>query len=224
MLFNSKHLAYLKALKGFVALMRNPDDLPSVFKIINGLRHTRAFQEMVAHMLSTPETAALITERYQGPTPNLDELAKLPEGSLGFEFAHHMREKGLQVVFYPVLDVTDDLSYIEMRLRSTHDIWHLITGFGVTAAHELGLQAFMLAQGCAPLATVLIGGGMVRSVFGEVPDGLETPRVMDQVVQGWRMGRKAKQLMAQRWETGWQRPLAEWRQELGIELPAERLQ
>lgn len=220
MLLENKHLDYLKAIKGFVSVLRDPNDLQSVFHITNGLRHTQAFRNMIHRLIETPETGALIRERYQGATPDLQAFKTLPAGSLGHAFATHMLDRGLAVEFYPVVEVKDDLTYIEMRLRSTHDIWHVVTGIDVTASAELSLQAFMLAQGVAPLAAALIGGGLLRGVFTDPPPELETPLVMDAVAEGWRMGRKAKPLFAQRWESGWDRPLSEWRTELGIELAA----
>lgn len=220
MLIESKHLDYLKAIKGFVSVLRDPNDLPSVFQITNGLRHTQAFRSMITHLSETPATGALIHERYQGATPDLQQLKTLPEGSLGHAFATHMLDRGLAVEFYPVVEVKDDLTYIEQRLRATHDIWHVVTGIDVTASAELALQAFMLAQGVAPLAAALIGGGLLRSLFGDTPAELETTKVMDGVAYGWRMGRKARPLFAQRWESGWERPLSEWRSELGIDLAA----
>jgi ubiquinone biosynthesis protein COQ4 len=220
MLIESKHLDYLKAFKGLVSVLRDPSDLPSVFQIINGLRHTQAFRSLVSHLIENPETGALIRERYMGPTPNLDELKRLPAGSLGHAFATHMLDRGLTVEFYPVIDVKDDVTYIEQRLRATHDIWHVVTGIDVTAAAELSLQAFMMAQGVAPLGAALIGGGLLRGVFSEAPPELETNLVMDGVAYGWRMGRKAKPLFAQRWELAWDKPLAHVRTELCIEIPA----
>lgn len=220
MRIENKHLDYIKALKGFVSLLRDPSDLPSVFQLINGLRHTQAFGRMMTQLTEGEHTGPLVRERYQGATPDLQALKRLPVGSLGHAFATHMLERGLVVEFYPVIEVKDDLTYIEQRLRSTHDIWHVVTGIDVTAAAELGLQAFMLAQGVAPLGAALIAGGLVRSVFGEAAPGLDTVSLMDAVAQGWRMGRRAKPLFGQRWEDGWARPLADWRAELGIELPA----
>jgi ubiquinone biosynthesis protein Coq4 len=214
----SKHVDYLKALKGFVSILRDPDDTPSIFDITNGLRNTAAFQRMLATMRADPETARLIAERYQGqgPPPDLEALLKLPEGSLGRCFAERMRAQGLKVVFYPEFPVTSDMTYVEMRLRSTHDVWHTVTGFDITPAGELGLQAFMLAQLGSPLSAALIGGGLLRSLIGEPPPGLETREVMAEVARGFELGRAARPLFAQKWEAGWERPLVEWQRALDL--------
>lgn len=42
-------------------------------------------------------------------------------------------------------------------------------------------------------------------------------RALHHLQEGLQMGWKAGNLLAQRWELGWERPLAEWREQLGIE-------
>lgn len=46
--------------------------------------------------------------------------------------------------------------FIVHRLRETHDIVHVLIGFGTDPTGELGLQAFNLAQNRSPLAVMLI--------------------------------------------------------------------
>jgi len=42
-------------------------------------------------------------------------------------------------------------------------------------------------------------------------------RALHRLQEGLQLGWKAGNLLAQRWELGWERPLAEWRRELVIE-------
>lgn len=230
-----KPLTLLKTLVAIAKLVRNPSDLPQVFVITNGLRETERMQQMIARLAADPGCAALIRERYQGPLPELDALSRLPVGSLGYEFAHHMRAQKLDVVFYPRVEVKDDLSFIELRLRSTHDIWHVITGLGVDVAGEIALQSFMMAQGVSVLGSVLLAIAFLRFAIsgpGEetatatataTAKDLPLSRIMDSLAQGWQLGKAARPLFAQRWEAGWARPLADWRRELGIVAPSQRL-
>ncbi|WP_268964580.1 Coq4 family protein [Nostoc sp. CMAA1605] len=50
---------------------------------------------------------------------------------------------------------------------------------------------------------------------------INAPEQMDnlltQIAIGYRMGAKAKPLIAQKWEENWDKPLSQWRSELGIE-------
>lgn len=215
-----RYVDYLRALKGFVSILRDPDDTDAVFEIVRGLGQSRSFRRLVAELRSRPETARMMDERYLAPPPDLDELLKLPQDSLGHHFARRMRAQGLQVVFYPVFPVTDELSYVHMRLRATHDVWHTVASFDITPLEELGLQAFMLAQLASPLAAALIGGALLRSLLGEPVQGLEAQAVVDAVARGYQRGRQAAPLFAQKWEEGWAKPLRDWQRELGLPVTA----
>jgi ubiquinone biosynthesis protein Coq4 len=42
-------------------------------------------------------------------------------------------------------------------------------------------------------------------------------RALHRLQEGLQMGWKAGNLLAQRWELGWERPLDEWREQLAVE-------
>ena len=60
-----------------------------------------------------------------------------------------------------------------------------------------------------------MAGGILRTMFN-TPE--EIDRLMDRVAVMYRMGAKAKPFLAQKWEQAWEKPLTQWRTELGIEL------
>ncbi|MEH2137623.1 Coq4 family protein [Nostoc sp.] len=93
-------------------------------------------------------------------------------------------------------------------------MWHVVTGFKTDGLGELGLKAFELAQTRRNLAVFLVGGGLL-SILVKAPDVL--PNLLEQIAVGYTMGSKAKPLLAQKWEEHWDKPLLEWRTELGID-------
>jgi len=42
--------------------------------------------------------------------------------------------------------------------------------------------------------------------------------LLDRIAVGYRMGAKAKPFLAQKWEENWEKPISQWRRELGVEL------
>ena len=82
------------------------------------------------------------------PRVDLDALADLAPGSLGREYADHMRLYGL----HP-LNVSPQLLGIARayplgaRYLVTHDLFHTILGFDTSAAGEVGVYAFAAGQG-----------------------------------------------------------------------------
>lgn len=67
---------------------------------------------------------------------------------------------------------------------------------------------------------MLLGADLLhRCLQGPTPEG---PDVGEAVAYGLELGRLCAPLLAQRWEEGWGRPLAEWREQLGIAVLVER--
>jgi ubiquinone biosynthesis protein Coq4 len=203
---------YLQGIKGIVALARNPGP-DAIFDIVDGLRSVGGLEaRVIRFMREMPESAALMDERFDPPRPDAAALARLPEGSLGKAFADYLTKNGLDAAFYREMPIRSDGSYVAMRMRRTHDVWHVVTGFDTDVPGELGLQAFVLAQLHTPLATIILSTMLTRTIWK--PGDLD--RSMDAIARGWQMGRSARPLFAQKWELGWERPLDAWRDDLRV--------
>ncbi len=206
----------LSTLKGVVTLMRDPGKTDSVYDIEDGLHAIEATRLAVEYAKSQPGVAPLFAERYLAPSPNLEALLQLPPESLGYAYAKYITDAGFDPNFYRKEVVTDDVTYFFMRMRQTHDVWHIVTHFGVDVKGELGLKAFELAQVRRPLAAMLVAGGVLECLIKH-PETMS--ELLDQIALGYRLGMQAQPLLAQKWEEHWERPLTEWRSQLGIELP-----
>jgi ubiquinone biosynthesis protein COQ4 len=209
------NIDFLSTLKGAVTLLRDPSQTESVYDVEDGLRHSKATQQAVDFVKSKPEVAQLIAERYTPPKVDIEALLKLPEDSLGYTYASYIKESGFDPNFYRQLKVEDDVSYVLLRMRQTHDIWHIVAGFSTDVPGELGLKAFELAQTRRTMAAVLLAGGLLSTLF-KSPESLDY--LLDRIAIGYRMGGKAKPFLAQKWEDNWEQPLAVWRDELGVEI------
>jgi ubiquinone biosynthesis protein COQ4 len=204
----------LQGLHGFRAFVENTMDLEAVFDLATALAYQDFSLMAIEALKSQPEIAQLFAERYIAPTPNLEELLQLPPASLGFAYATHMKVANLDPEFYRHVELQDDTSYLALRMRQTHDSWHTMTGFGTDPIGEIGLQAFQLAQNRSPLAVMLIAGitlNLIRTNQNLTP--------LVQVLQrGYELGDRAKPFIGQKWEEAWEKPLAEWRSALNVEV------
>jgi ubiquinone biosynthesis protein Coq4 len=208
------NLGSLTTLKGILALMKDPEQTQSVYDVEDGLIGTKAMALAVQHMLAQPGVAELVQERYVALPPDIAALSQYPEGSLGRAYADYITVSGFDPGFYRQIEVTDDTSYLLLRLRQTHDIWHIVADFSVDVAGEVGLKAFELAQTRRTLAGMIVTGGVIRCLL-QTPEYLD--RVLDRIAVGYRVGSKAKPFLAQKWETQWEKPLTEWRSELNVQ-------
>jgi ubiquinone biosynthesis protein Coq4 len=215
LLWRMMQVQTLPTFQPFVALMTGEVGLAVVEQMSNGLLETSSFAPVVAHLKHDANCAAMIAERYMTDPHDLEALLQYPEDSLGYMYARHMQARGFRAeALYEGLAIDSDASYIEARLSHTHDIWHIVTGFGITDIEEIGLQAFHLPQFPYPLAISLISSAMMAAMQFRPT---ELPQLLETIRQGWEMGRRAKPLFAQRWEEGWHKPLAQWRAELNIQ-------
>jgi ubiquinone biosynthesis protein Coq4 len=216
MLFNLKQrLQSLRMVAGLAAFLKHPDQLESVFRVASSLQDSPLATQMQRHLLAVPAMAELIAQNWRPEPIDLDALEQLPPGSLGHTYAHQLRLQGLTPdSLIDPSPITSPQDYLVHRLRETHDIVHVLTGFGVDGAGELGLQAFNLAQNRSPLAVMLIFGGMLSALQNDEP--LEP--LLRALARGFEMGLSAQCVIAQKLEQGWERPLLDWRQQLGLPL------
>lgn len=210
-------IGWFTTLKGVVGMLHDPDHTESVFDIEDGLRGSEAYRLSLGYLQSIPAVLSLMASRYLGAPADIDRFLTLPEGSLGHTFARHIVDHGFDPDYFRKIEVRDDLDWVLMRMRQTHDIWHVVTGFDTSRIGELGLKAFELAQTRRPMAAVIASGGVMRYLLKD-PDQLS--EVLRRISTGYRLGLACRPFLAQRWEDGWERPLADWRAELRVDPAA----
>lgn len=204
-------------LRGLVGLVWSGGDPESFAITEEGLQYGRANQCALDSLAVHPEVGAIIRERYRPAPYTIERLLQCPVGSLGHAFATWMTEKGLDPDFYRKMQVVDDTSYVVLRVRQTHDIWHVITGFDIDEIGEVSLQSFEMAQARSPVAAIIVAQFILKGVFFSP---LTLPRLFDGIVTGYQMGKTTKPFLAQRWEDGWDKPLEVWRAEVGLRAGA----
>src|SRR3569832_918125 len=77
---------------------------------------------------------------------NLEALAKLPADTLGGAYARHMKEGGFRAEYYQDGVPRHRMQFLRQRMRQTHDVWHVLTGFGADEFDEVGIQGFYAGQ------------------------------------------------------------------------------
>ena len=218
-LFNlNERLQSLRILKGLGKFLQHPDDLRSVYAVAASVQGSPMAAQMMRHMLAQPGIAAMIQGQWRPAPIDLNALEQLPAGSLGQCYSSQLISQGItpDTLIDPA-PITSDQEFIVHRLKDTHDIVHVLTGFGIDAEGEIGLQAFNLAQNRSPLAVLLIFGGMLKTLQDDRP--LEA--LLHAISRGFEMGLKAECVVACKLEDAWERPLSEWRAELKLpQLPA----
>lgn len=205
-------LQLMETLKGFLHFVEDPSQTTSVFEIQRGLSHQAISMRNVEHMLADPAIRLLAEERYQPPRPSLTTLQQLAAGTLGHAYAQSLLAAGFDPDFFEVIEVIGNGTYLDLRVRQTHDIWHVMTGFGTDLAGELGLQAFQLAQIYSPLSILIVAAGILHAM------GLGAPiePLLGAVEAGIEISATDTPLLAVRWEEHWDSDLADLRAQVGL--------
>jgi ubiquinone biosynthesis protein Coq4 len=152
----------------------------------------------------------LVADRYVGQYPPIADLEKLPEGSLGCEYAKFLRKNSLTsyAEFSPKTPVREDSDYLKERARYIHDVAHVVLGLSTEIADEAALNAFLLAQIPSPISAVIVAGCILRTALTD-PAALSP--MLDKILDKWREGKRSKTLLSTRWEEHWHTPLGELR-------------
>jgi ubiquinone biosynthesis protein COQ4 len=202
-----------------LAVSTNPLDGAHALDLLDTSYATPFAAAARARLKAHPSILPLIQERYWEPWPSLGELQALPEGSLGHTLGQLLADQGLKPLPDPVIPpgADGDDRYLQLRIRHTHDVWHAVTGFPPTLAGEAGLNGFTCEQLRWPGCALLLAADLIHRVDDDESNsqdnGIDVGRA---VAFGLELGASAAPFLAQRWEQGWQRPLQDWREALGL--------
>jgi ubiquinone biosynthesis protein Coq4 len=206
----------IKLLRAFAAVARDPHDLDQVFALADaGLRADAGrFDQILASVRAHEQGARALRERPRIGQPSLAELEACPPGSLGRAYAAHLRANGLDPAKLPVRPAHDERSYFLPHIIETHDVWHVVTGFGTDVAGELGLMAFYAAQSPGRVPLVILTAGLVSTIRTGMAD---KDRRFDAIAAGWLLGKRARPLFGACWSRLWPVPLAEVRRRFAVD-------
>ena len=156
------------------------------------------------------------------PKIDLEQLSQLPEGTLGYEYAHHMKKCGIQP-----LEISEDLQEeanknpFALRYIVTHDIFHILLGFDTSYPGEMGVFAFTVGQNYTKMLNTVYP--LVLLIFLIVKP-TQINKILADNRRGKALGKQAKCLLTYRFEENWARQISDIRSELGLVLEDEQLE
>lgn len=215
----------LKAWRHMQQLIADKEDTEQVFHIIEAL-NGNAFERNFWAFTNSPDGAKQLSERTYLP-PILDDhswIRALPEGTVGRAYVEFMEREGLSaqgLVDESMKHQTksreydDDMLWYGNRLRDTHDLFHVLTGYNRDALGEASLLAFTYSQNPG-LGVIFISFMGCRTIAKHAPKGA---RVMDCFWEGKRHGAAAQKIIQQDIIALMHEPLEAARKRLGIEPP-----
>ena len=201
-------------------LARNPQATKYVFMIGDTQDNIAESERRLGRYpdpFQSGELEALWQGGYRAERYDLDELLKLPAHTLGGAFARHMRASQLQVDYYQERQPCTRMQFLRQRMRQTHDIWHVLTGYGTDEFEEVGIQGFYAGQYMSNMAAIIAAGAFLKSIFRV--RFAELQKHVDAFCEGYCAGKRAENLLAVKWEELWGESVESLRRRYRINVP-----
>ncbi|HPA37630.1 MAG TPA: Coq4 family protein [Phenylobacterium sp.] len=202
-------------------LLKNKEDTLQVFEIMKAL-NGKSVADGYARMLTTLQGGRIAYERQELAKRLMDDawLDSFAPGTVGAAYRDFIRAENLSADGLvqvsrdggEAIDVAHPHAWFGRRIRDTHDIWHILSGYHRDALGEACLVAFSYAQtgglGWAFIAVV----AALRSKTKRAP---KQPYVRA-IWQGYQRGRAAAWLPAEDYDVILNEPLDAARRRLKI--------
>ncbi|MEE4540215.1 MAG: Coq4 family protein [Erythrobacter sp.] len=215
-----------KVLHHFSKLVEDKEDTEQVFQIIEATKGRRSVRQALAFCQSS-EGRHMLSEDVSIPEllDNHDRWTAFPEHTVGRHYVEFMKREGLTAAGLvaeshkwapPESLPRDQTQWYFDRLRDTHDLFHVLTGYGRDALGEASLLAFSYSQNHnrGILFIAYAGARQLKKVTRT-----RAP-LFSAVREGQRLGRAAARLAHQDIETLMREDIRAARQRLGIGRPS----
>lgn len=216
----------LHALVSSVKLVLNKDDTRQVFEVVTALSRNSA-RRLFGRFVATPYGRRVVTENIEleAILGDFPRLRAMPEGSLGRAYVDFMDEAG----FTPqgLIDAADEagVGLSEFRelaafkrafthLEVSHDLWHVLTGYGRDPLGEICNLVFTRQQTGNPGLKLIVFMGLaaIKLERWSMP-------VLKAAKEARRMGEAVDFLLKEDVEAMLREPLSDIRARLGIFKP-----
>jgi ubiquinone biosynthesis protein COQ4 len=208
----------LNALKNFFSIVKDPGKLDLAFYSKTASLKTASLDSLKTlsyHMAKTPYGKKAIETRLRVTDISIPDLARLPAGTLGREYADFMTRNGLKPYPKDFFCDSTDAQYAISHIYETHDIYHVISGFGMDYDGEMGLQAFYIAQCPGRASPMFISAFLLNLSSQNFWEGRDR---LGAISEGFIRGARALPLFGINWAEYWERPIDEVRREFHVEM------
>ncbi len=211
---------WLKALKALRRLLRDKEDTGQVFEIMGALNGPTT-QRNFARLMATPGGGRLAYEHVELAPKLMDGawLDSFASGTVGAAYRDFVRSErlsadGLAAISRErrgtAVDEPHPYAWFGRRIRDSHDIWHVLTGYHRDGLGEACLVAFSFGQtGSMGWAVIALGAALRSRRRGGHP-------YRAAIWQGYKRGKAAKWLPGEDYVALLAEPLEAARRRLGI--------
>lgn len=199
-------------------IARSGGELSSIADLVDNFLDSPQMEQCLARFRALPGGAELMDSRYPPLNPQLESLEKLPAGSLGHSYATMIRRLNYDADFFRPRPIESQAQWLTQRIATTHDIHHVVSGFGTSRFGESGVLAITATQVGFPAYVLLNNAALMAGFRLDIQNFKQLSAAIN---CGVSMGLEAAPFCIQRWEEHWDWPVAQWRKHLGLKNSVE---
>jgi len=209
------------AFRAFQRLRADKEDTYQVFEIMRALTG-RSVEEGYLRLIRTPEGGRMAYERKEFAERLMDRawVESFAPGTVGAAYAEFTARENISAeglieesrkgLGAGEAEVAHPLAWYGRRIRDTHDLWHILSGYGRDALGEASLVAFSYAQTRSlGWAFIAVGAALSAGDVGKLP-------VRRAILEGYQRGKAARWLPGQDYERLMAEPLEAARKRLNL--------
>jgi hypothetical protein len=128
------------------AIGRSGGGFGQIADLVDSYVDTPQMEESLRRFRALPEGRRMLEERYPPLKPDIPQLAQCPPGSLGRGYARLIESLHYDPEFFRPRELLSDGHWLTQRIATTHDIHHVVSGFGTSPVGENGVLAITATQ------------------------------------------------------------------------------
>lgn len=206
-----KLFKYIKLTYHSIRLIINPDgNIKSLIYLGDRISESETSKTIVKKLFDDPKLTNMHNDSKGLEAIDLAILSSYPVESLGYRLYEFYTSQNLDV--YPMgrYDEYTQSRYVSERTRKSHDLIHVILGYGTDLIGEAKVNAYVFNQSRMPIPFLILVGIGLKYLF---KNPLQFNDLINEIEEGWKMGYKTDFFLTQDWERMMRLPLDEVRQQ-----------
>ena len=206
----------LEILSDYMAVT-DTKDLNRYTALMHDIEKTNTATDVTRHLMNNQKLAEMFRKKWLPRKVSVEELKRHPKSTTGQALYNYYKAKGIKKIEnpYSVDRFQSEQSFVQARMRETHDLLHVITGFETDGPGEVALATFCLFQHRTISHAIIIFGTLLENVA----KGKSIETYLKAIEKGAVMANNCKLIISYKIEDWFDKELNEVRVDLGVRNP-----
>lgn len=206
----------LKLLSEYMAAT-DTSDLNRVTTMMHDIEKTSMGSDVTRHLMNDKQLAQMFERKWVPRKISVEELKRHPKSTTGKALYHYYTAAKIKKIDNPYTTerFKSKQAFVHARMRETHDLLHVITGFDPNGAGEVALATFCLFQHQTVSSVFIIFGALMENIAKGKPIEI----YLKAIEKGVAMANGCKLIISYQIEDWLDKDLNDVRVDLGVHNP-----